>query len=64
MDRLKEVGTEGQWGLFARGIPGRVGYQVSFIGNGTFTSIKIIQYSVPITIDFWLKQGNYRTVIM
>lgn len=52
MDRLKEVGTEGQWGLFARGIPGRVGYQVSFIGNGTFTSIKIIQYSVPITIDF------------
>ncbi|KAL9541823.1 hypothetical protein PS6_010123 [Mucor atramentarius] len=29
IDRLKEMGTEGQWGLFSKGIPGRVGYQCS-----------------------------------
>jgi hypothetical protein len=27
-DRLEEVGANGQWGLFAMTIPGRVGYQV------------------------------------
>jgi len=26
-DRMKEVGVNGQWGLFSRAIPGRVGYQ-------------------------------------
>ncbi|KAF1800853.1 Homeodomain-like DNA binding domain-containing transcription factor [Mucor lusitanicus] len=29
IDRLKVMGTEGQWGLFSKGIPGRVGYQCS-----------------------------------
>jgi len=29
MDRLKEVGADGQWGIFSMTIPGRVGYQVS-----------------------------------
>ncbi|GAN08422.1 conserved hypothetical protein [Mucor ambiguus] len=29
IDRLKEMGTEGHWGLFSKGIPGRVGYQCS-----------------------------------
>ena len=28
MKRLKEFGTDGQWGLFSMSIPGRVGYQV------------------------------------
>ncbi|KAI9298416.1 hypothetical protein K502DRAFT_286516 [Neoconidiobolus thromboides FSU 785] len=28
-DRLKEVGANGQWGLFSMTIPGRVGYQCS-----------------------------------
>jgi hypothetical protein len=26
--RLKEVGADGQWGIFSKAIPGRVGYQV------------------------------------
>lgn len=26
--RLDEMGAEGQWGIFAMAIPGRVGYQV------------------------------------
>lgn len=29
MKRLKEVGADGQWGIFSIAIPGRVGYQVS-----------------------------------
>jgi len=29
MDRLAEVGADGQWGIFSMTIPGRVGYQVS-----------------------------------
>jgi hypothetical protein len=28
MDRLREVGADGQWGIFSMSIPGRVGYQV------------------------------------
>lgn len=28
-DRLKEVGANGQWGIFAMKVPGRVGYQCS-----------------------------------
>jgi len=28
MDRLREVGADGQWGIFSMAIPGRVGYQV------------------------------------
>jgi len=30
MERLAEVGADGQWGIFSMTIPGRVGYQVSF----------------------------------
>jgi hypothetical protein len=26
--RLKELGANGQWGIFSMAIPGRVGYQV------------------------------------
>ena len=29
LKRLKEVGANGQWGIFAMGVPGRVGYQCS-----------------------------------
>ena len=29
MVRVKEVGVDGKWGIFAMGIPGRVGYQCS-----------------------------------
>ena len=29
--RLQDVGANGQWGLFSTAIPGRVGYQVSFV---------------------------------
>ncbi|CAO3637761.1 unnamed protein product [Mucor fragilis] len=29
IDQLKVMGTEGKWGLFSKGIPGRVGYQCS-----------------------------------
>lgn len=28
LERTKEVGASGQWGIFSIGIPGRVGYQV------------------------------------
>ena len=28
MNRLNEVGADGQWGIFSMSIPGRVGYQV------------------------------------
>lgn len=28
-DRMKEVGVNGQWGIFSMAIPGRVGYQCS-----------------------------------
>ena len=29
LERLKEVGANGQWGIFSQAIPGRVGYQCS-----------------------------------
>jgi hypothetical protein len=28
MKRIREVGADGQWGVFSMAIPGRVGYQV------------------------------------
>lgn len=28
--RLKEIGADGQWGIFSMAIPGRVGYQVNY----------------------------------
>ena len=28
--RLKEIGANGQWGIFSMEIPGRVGYQVYY----------------------------------
>jgi hypothetical protein len=27
---LKEIGADGQWGIFSMAIPGRVGYQVNY----------------------------------
>jgi hypothetical protein len=32
MTRLKEKGADGEWGIFSMAIPGRVGYQVLYIG--------------------------------
>lgn len=34
-NRLAEVGADGQWGIFAIAIPGRVGYQVGGFFPGT-----------------------------
>jgi len=28
---LKEIGADGQWGIFSMEIPGRVGYQVIYL---------------------------------
>jgi len=42
MDRLAEVGADGQWGIFSMTIPGRVGYQCSNFYRHLLKSKQII----------------------
>jgi len=42
MERLKEVGADGQWGIFSMSIPGRVGYQCSNFYRHLLKSKEII----------------------
>eukprot|EP01119_Soliformovum_irregulare_P007338 TRINITY_DN19741_c0_g1_i1.p1 TRINITY_DN19741_c0_g1~~TRINITY_DN19741_c0_g1_i1.p1 ORF type:complete len:466 (-),score=128.44 TRINITY_DN19741_c0_g1_i1:974-2221(-) len=41
-DRMKEVGVDGNWGIFATKIPGRVGYQCSNFYRGLIESGAIV----------------------
>jgi predicted transcriptional regulator len=40
-NRLKEMGADGQWGIFSTKIPGRVGYQVYYINRSARIIIDI-----------------------
>jgi hypothetical protein len=49
--RLKEIGADGQWGIFSMAIPGRVGYQVMNMSNENHLLNQDIQY-IPIGLCF------------
>lgn len=68
MDRLKEVGADGQWGIFSMTIPGRVGYQCSNFYRHLLKSKQIVDPNYIISNDgkmhylFGKKDGQVGTI--
>ena len=63
--RMKEVGVNGQWGIFAMGIPGRVGYQCSNFYRHLIETKKIVDENYIIDdkgkAHFVFKGGRRKT---
>ncbi|ORY44360.1 hypothetical protein BCR33DRAFT_716914 [Rhizoclosmatium globosum] len=60
MDRLKEVGANGQWGIFSIPIPGRVGYQCATFYRSLVRAgkIKDSNYTITSKGDLRFHGGN------
>ncbi|KAJ3066873.1 hypothetical protein HDU99_003706, partial [Rhizoclosmatium hyalinum] len=60
MDRLKEVGANGQWGIFSIPIPGRVGYQCATFYRSLVRAgkIKDSNYTITSAGDLRFHGGN------
>ncbi|KAI9323127.1 hypothetical protein BX666DRAFT_2108154 [Dichotomocladium elegans] len=58
-DRLKQVGPNGQWGLFSIAIPGRVGYQISLLPLYQHSRLKCSNYYRLLIESGQLHDPNY-----